>query len=217
MHNLEAWRMRRTKFSEILRYKSHYLGQTTRPSDSKKNLSYSGLYGPRVKLKESEKRDKYLDLARELKKPMKHEGDGETNYNCCTRNNPQRIGKGTRILGNKRTRGNHPDYIIIKIYQNTENNSLDLKRLAVTQTRVENQQLTLVWKTPKGIVINNFVVPLVRYSGQFLKWTKAEQMDPRTRIMTIKKASLPRDDINRLYVSKKKKKERKKMTRQPWW
>ena len=33
----------------------------------------------RLKLKEFEKRDKYLDLARELKKTMEHEGDNYTN------------------------------------------------------------------------------------------------------------------------------------------
>ena len=39
----------------------------------------------RGKLKESEKRDKNLDLAREFKKPktMEHERDGDTNW--CTR------------------------------------------------------------------------------------------------------------------------------------
>ena len=35
----------------------------------------------RIKLKECEKRDKYLDLARELKKTMEHEDDNYTNYN----------------------------------------------------------------------------------------------------------------------------------------
>ena len=36
---------------------------------------------PRIKLKESEKKDKYLDLARELKKKtMEHEGDNYTNH-----------------------------------------------------------------------------------------------------------------------------------------
>ena len=34
----------------------------------------------RIKLKECEKKDKYLDLARELKKDMEHEGD---NYTYC--------------------------------------------------------------------------------------------------------------------------------------
>ena len=32
-----------------------------------------------MKNKESKKRDKYLDLARDLKKAMEHEGDGDTN------------------------------------------------------------------------------------------------------------------------------------------
>ena len=34
----------------------------------------------RIKLKEYEKKDKYLDLVRELKKTMEHEGD---NYTSC--------------------------------------------------------------------------------------------------------------------------------------
>ena len=34
----------------------------------------------KMKLKESEKRDKYHNLARELKKTLKHEGDGDTSY-----------------------------------------------------------------------------------------------------------------------------------------
>ena len=35
----------------------------------------------RGKLKESEKKDKYLDLARELKKAVEHESDSDTNCN----------------------------------------------------------------------------------------------------------------------------------------
>ena len=38
----------------------------------------------RIKLKESEKKDKYLDLAREL--TMEHEGDNYTNCNLCVWN-----------------------------------------------------------------------------------------------------------------------------------
>ena len=33
----------------------------------------------RIKLKEYQKKDKYLDLARELKKTVEHEGDNYTN------------------------------------------------------------------------------------------------------------------------------------------
>ena len=46
----------------------------------------------RILSKESEKRYKYLYFARELKKTMEHESDGEANCNRCPRNNPQRIG-----------------------------------------------------------------------------------------------------------------------------
>ena len=37
----------------------------------------------RIKLKECEKKDKYIDLARELKKTMEHEGDNYTNCDWC--------------------------------------------------------------------------------------------------------------------------------------
>ena len=56
----------------------------------------------------------------------------------------------------------------------------------------------------KGIY--TWAVPLVRYSGPFLKWTREElkQMDQRTRkLMTVLKALHLRDDIDRLYVSRK--------------
>ena len=54
--------------------------------------------------------------------------------------------------------------------------------------------------------INTWAVPLVRYSGLFLKWTREElkQMDQRTRkLITMHKALQPRDNVDRLYVSRK--------------
>ena len=54
--------------------------------------------------------------------------------------------------------------------------------------------------------INTWAVPLVRYSRPFLKWTreKLTQMDQRTRkLMTMHKSLHPRDDVDRLYVSRK--------------
>ena len=54
--------------------------------------------------------------------------------------------------------------------------------------------------------INTWAVPLIRYSGPFLKWTRDElkQMDQRTRkLMTMHKALHPRDDVDRLYVPRK--------------
>ena len=54
--------------------------------------------------------------------------------------------------------------------------------------------------------INTWAVPLLRYSGPFLKWTRDElkQMDRITRkLMTMPKALHPRDDVDRLYASRK--------------
>ena len=66
------------------------------------------------------------------------------------------------------------------------------------ETKLSNRNLI------KGI--NTWAVPLVRYSGPVLKQTRDElkQMDQRTRkLMTMHKALHPRDDIDRLYVSRK--------------
>ena len=52
-------------------------------------------------------------------------------------------------LGNKRTSEDHPNYSIVEIGQNTTKSPGDLRRFAVTQTPVENHQLTLMGKTPK--------------------------------------------------------------------
>ena len=84
-----------------------------------------------VKIKEIEKRDKYLDLARELKKTIEYESDSDTNCGWCTRDYPQRIGKGMGKLGNKWSSGNHADYSLIKIGQNTERSPDDFRRLNV--------------------------------------------------------------------------------------
>ena len=54
--------------------------------------------------------------------------------------------------------------------------------------------------------INAWTVPLVRYSGLFLKWTRDElkQADQRKRkLMTMHRALHPRDEVDRIYISKK--------------
>ena len=52
--------------------------------------------------------------------------------------------KGFGRLGNKRTSGDHPNYCIIEIRQNTKRSPGDLRGLVVTQTPVKDLQLTLV-------------------------------------------------------------------------
>ena len=92
----------------------------------------------RVKLKESEKRDKYLDLARELKKTVEYEIDDYTNCNWFSWYSHQRIGTWTGELGNNEMDGVCPNYSITEIGQNTEKCIGDLRRLAVTQTPVKD-------------------------------------------------------------------------------
>ena len=48
-----------------------------------KTVNFTVQVDHRIKLKESEKKDKYLDLARELKKTMEHEGDDYSNCDWC--------------------------------------------------------------------------------------------------------------------------------------
>ena len=91
----------------------------------------------RIKLKESEKKDKYLDLAREMKKL----------WNMKMTIIPIVIGAfGTVIKGLLK---GLEDYYIIENGQNTEKSPGDLRRIAVTQTPVKDRQLTLMWKTLK--------------------------------------------------------------------
>ena len=54
--------------------------------------------------------------------------------------------------------------------------------------------------------INTWAVSFIRYSGPYMKWTREElkQTDQRTRkLMTTHKALHPRDDVDRLSVSRK--------------
>ena len=97
----------------------------------------------RIKLKEYEKKDKYLDLARELKKL----------WNMNVTNIPIVIGAFSTItkelletggLGSWRTSGGHPNYDIIENGQNTEKSPRDWRSLAVIQTPVNDHQLKLM-------------------------------------------------------------------------
>ena len=83
----------------------------------------------KIKMKECEKNDKYLDLARELKKlwnmkvtiiPLVIDAFG-----CVTKG----LLKGPGELGSWRTSGDHPNYSIIENGQNTEKSPGDLRRL----------------------------------------------------------------------------------------
>ena len=90
------------------------------------------------KIKENEKRDKYLDPARELNNAMEHEGDGGTNCNWCAWNDLQKLSKSDEIIGNRRTSQDHPNYSFAKIDQNTVLMNLgDLLSLGLPRTTIK--------------------------------------------------------------------------------
>ena len=77
----------------------------------------------KVPLKESEKRDKYPDLARELKKQWNMK---VTMIQIAI----DALGKVTKVLlqglgGNKKSSRDHPNYGIVDIGQNTEDSPRD--------------------------------------------------------------------------------------------
>ena len=134
---------------------SPYLSQTIRHSDSQQKKRTGRIVDFAVKLKENEKRDKYRDFRKELKKTMEHEVDGDTNCNRCLRNNPQRFGKWIRRHRNRRTLRDLQNISIFKISQNTKKSPRELRGLTVTQTPVKVHQLTLVWKIKLTKTNNN--------------------------------------------------------------
>ena len=71
------------------------------------------------KLKESEQKDKHVDLALELKKTVEHGTNNDTNREWCFCYSHQRISNVTGRLGNKRTSGYYLKYYIIEHGQNT--------------------------------------------------------------------------------------------------
>ena len=90
----------------------------------------------RVKEKESEKKDKYLDLARELKKLW----NMKVTIVIGALGSYRRIIKGTGGLGNKRTSGDHPNYCIIETGQNTKKSPGDLRIIVVAQIPVKRSK-----------------------------------------------------------------------------
>ena len=68
---------------------------------------------------------------------MEHDGDGDASCDWCAWSNPQKIGKGTGRLGNKKTGWNYPDNNIIKISQNTDKSPKDLRRIDVNKPPVK--------------------------------------------------------------------------------
>ena len=130
--------------------------QKTRPYNNQqkkkricKSVDFAVSDDHKIKLEESEKKDKHLDLACQGVKKQ---------WNVKVTIIPIGIGvfgtitiiKGIGGLGSWRTSGDHRDNSIIENGQNTEKSPGNLRRLAVTQTTVKDHQLMLMGKTLMG-------------------------------------------------------------------
>ena len=120
------------------------IGQKARPYNNqpKKNrtckiVDFVVLAVYRVNLKEREKKDKYLHLARESEKTVENKSDGYNNGNCSH----QRIIKGTGGFGNNRTSRDHQNYCIIEINRNLKRSRGDLLSLKL-QWMLNRRNLT---------------------------------------------------------------------------
>ena len=98
-----------------------------------------------------QKERQFLNLAREVKKGMEDESDGDNNWNWCTRSDPQNFGKGLEEMkiGGRAETIQTTAFSITANGQNTETRPWNLSRLAVIQTPGKDYQLTLMWKTCK--------------------------------------------------------------------
>ena len=117
--------------------RSPNLSQITRPCNKqqkKENLSNYRLVPAdlRVNLKESEKKDKYMNLARELKKLWNKKVTIIPIVIRTLGTVTKRIGKRTGGYGKKKMSGDHPNYNTVEISKNTEKSPGDLRRLAVS-------------------------------------------------------------------------------------
>ena len=153
------------------------LGQKTRPYNNQKQkqkkkickiVDFAVPADHRIKLKKCEKRDKYLDFARELKKlwnmkvtilPIVIGAFGTVTKRLQKGLEDLEVGgqvEAIQTIACKKT----ITIIIIIIGQNTKKSPGELRRLAVTQTPVKNPQLAPVWRTLKWEKNNNIILLL---------------------------------------------------------
>ena len=109
------------------------------------NSGLRTLGGPQRENKSKRNSEKYLNLARELKKKLWNMKAALIPVVTGALGTiPKSLVKKAGKVGNRRTTRDRPNYSIVEIYQNTEKSPGNPWKLAVTQTLVKNYQLTLV-------------------------------------------------------------------------
>ena len=114
--------------------------------------------------------------------------------------------EGIELLNQEkiRTFGEKETYKYLEIVEADTIKQVEMKEKIKKRTRKLLE--TKLYSRNLMKAINTWAVPLLRYLGPFLKWTREnlKQMDLRTRkLMIMHKALHPRNVVDRLYVSSK--------------
>ena len=107
-----------------------------------------------------------------------------------------------------RTLGEKETYKYVSVLEADTIKQVEMKEKIKKEYLKRNRKVLETKLCSRNLIkgINTWAVALVRYSGSFVKLTREEleQMDQRTRkLMTMHKALHPRDNVDRLYVSRK--------------
>ena len=175
---------------------------------TKKNLQNYGL---------SEKKDKYRELARELKISVEYESDDYTNYNWCSLYSQQRIGKMTRRLGNKRRSGENQNCSIAEIGQNTEKSPgavKDSSERPSANADVKNSQrimmIIIIMDLARELKMlwNMIVIPTIEGTQETIhkgSEKRLEELDIRVQIEIVQNKALIRSarNLDLMIISRK--------------
>ena len=99
-------------------------------------------------IKESEKINKYLNLAKEIKKAVERERDNDISCNWCAWNDPKRLALGTTLKGLRSAR------ILINIPE-TWGNLMWLRFKCIREKLARSKMITLTIQ-PNGICTNHY-------------------------------------------------------------
>ena len=121
---------------------------------------------------------------------MEHESDVYTNHDWCSWYSHQRINKGTGGLRNKKTSGDHSNYCIIEISQNTEESPGDIEETCCHSDSRERPSTLADVKNSQGVIIMISIT-----TGALVTVTKGlvkgfEELEVGTRVGTIQTTTL---------------------------
>ena len=97
----------------------------------------------------SRKKRIVLRLFKRTQKALKHGNNGDTNSNCNTCNGSQSLHNSTGIYLKWKPNRDISKKSLVKIVQNTQKSSVDLRKHQITWNLMKDHQLMLIWEARK--------------------------------------------------------------------